>query len=153
MIAADGELNTANSFKKAQQPILDFNITVFNLSLAIPPSCDLNLRATYIGDILNFYGEGEGVNNRGTVRQIYPETTTAVSGSIAVVNDYTIYEYVSVIAEGAYYGGGAYAGVFDGWYTQAQGSGSLLTTGSTLTLDFETQTASGSHYYANFVDS
>ena len=153
VIAADGELNTANSFKKAQQPILDFNITVFNLSLAIPPSCDLNLRATYIGDILNFYGEGEGVNNRGTVRQIYPETTTAVSGSIAVVNDYTIYEYVSVIAEGAYYGGGAYAGVFDGWYTQAQGSGSLLTTGSTLTLDFETQTASGSHYYANFVDS
>ena len=152
VVAADGELNANNSFKKAQQPIIDFNITVFNLSLAIPPSCDLNLKATYVGDILNFYGEGLGVSNRGTVRQIYPQTTLAISSSIKVVNDYTAFEYIAVIAEGAFYGGGSYAGVFDGWYTEAQGSGSLLTTGSTLTLDFDTQAASGSHYYANFID-
>lgn len=152
VIASDGELNTDNAFKKARQPIIDFNVTVFNLSLAIPPSCDLYMTATYLGDILNFYGEGEGVSNRGTVRQIYPETTTAISGAINVVNDFTVYEYVSVIAEGAYYGGGSYAGVFDGWYTEAQGSGSLITTGSTITITYDLQLASGSEYYANFED-
>ena len=151
VIAADVDLNEANTFKKAVQPIIDFNITVFNLSLAIPPSCDLFLTATYIGDILNFYGEGTGVDNRGTVRQIYPETQVAVSESITVINDYTQFEFVSVIAEGAYYGGGSYAGVFDGWYTEAQGSGSLVGTGSTLTVTYDLQTVSGSDYYANFV--
>ena len=151
VIAADVDLNEANTFKKAQQPIIDFNITVFNLSLAIPPACDLFMTATYVGDILNFFGEGEGVNNRGTVRQIYPSTTQAISGSLTVVNDYTQFEFVSVIAEGAYYGGGSYAGVFDGWYTLAQGSGSLVGTGSTLTVTYDLQTVSGSNYYANFV--
>ena len=151
VVAADVDLNEANTFKKAQQPIIDFNITVFNLSLAIPPSCDLFMTATYVGDILNFYGEGLGALNRGTVRQIFPTTTQAISGALTVVNDYTVFEFVSVIAEGAYYGGGSYAGVFDGWYTQADGSGSLVGTGSTLTVTFDLQTVSGSEYYANFV--
>mgnify|MGYP006127822499 FL=1 len=152
VIASDTELNSANPFKKLAQPIIDFNITVFNLSLAIPPSCDLFLTATYVGDVLNFFGEGTGVNNTGTVRQIYPETTTAISGSLTVVNDFTQYEYVSVIAEGVTYGGGSYAGIFDGWYTLPQGSGSLVTSGSTITLTFDMQTVTGSNYYANFVD-
>ena len=102
--------------------------------------------------MLNFFGEGTGVNNRGTVRQIYPQTTTAISGSLTVVNDFTQYEYVSVIAEGVTYGGGSYAGIFDGWYTLPQGSGSLVTSGSTITLTFDMQTVTGSNYYANFVD-
>ena len=41
-MVSDGELNTANTFKKSAQPIIDFNLTVFNLSLPIPPSCDLS---------------------------------------------------------------------------------------------------------------
>ena len=106
------------------------------------------LRATYVGDLINFYGEAP----RGTVRAIYPETVAATSGSINLIIDYTLYEYASAVAEGAYYGGGAYAGVFDGWYTQAQGSGSLITTGSTITVTNELQLASGSEYYANFLD-
>ena len=152
VVAADIDLNESNSFKKAVQPIIDFNITVFNLSLAIPPSCDLFLTATYVGDILNFYGEGTGINNVGTVRHIYPETSTAISGSLQVVNDFTQFEFVTVVAEGAYYGGGGYAGVFEGWYTQAQGSGSLIHTGSTITVTHEFQAVSGSEYYANFID-
>lgn len=152
VVASDTDLNSANPFKKLVQPIIDFNITVFNLSLAIPPSCDLFLTATYVGDVLNFFGEGVGINNVGTVRQIYPETTTAISGSITVINDYTQFEFVTVIAEGAYYGGGSYAGVFNGWYTEAQGSGSLVSSGSTLSLTYDMQALSGSNYYANFVD-
>ena len=152
VIAADTDLNSANPFKKLAQPIIDFNITVFNLSLAIPPSCDLFLTATYVGEILNFFGEGVGINNVGTVRQIYPETTTAISGSLTVINDFTQYEFVTVVAEGAYYGGGSYAGIFNGWYTEAQGSGSLVYSGSTLTLTYDMQAATGSNYYANFVD-
>lgn len=149
VIAADGELNKANTFKKGAQPIIDFNLTVFNLSLPIPPSCDLFLKATYVGDILNFYGE-EG---RGTVRAIYPETVSATSGSINLIVDYTLFEYASAVAEGAAYGGGGYVGIFDGWYTEAQGSGSLITTGSTITVTYDLQLASGSEYYANFLDS
>lgn len=148
VMVSDGELNTANTFKKAAQPIIDFNLTVFNLSLPIPPSCDLFLRATYVGDLINFYGE----TGRGTVRAIYPETVAATSGSINLIVDYTLYEYAAAVAEGAAYGGGGYTGVFDGWYTQAQGSGSLITTGSTITVTNELQLASGSEYYANFLD-
>lgn len=148
VIATDGELNRGNTFKKGAQPIIDFNLTVFNLSLPIPPSCDLFLKATYLGDIINFYGESQ----RGTVRAIYPETVAATSGSINLIVDYTQYEYASAVAEGAYYGGGQYAGVFDGWYTEAQGSGSLITTGSTITVTYDLQLASGSEYYANFLD-
>jgi len=148
VIASDGELNKANTFKKGAQPIIDFNLTVFNLSLPIPPSCDLFLKATYVGDIINFYGE----DGKGTVRAIYPETVAATSGSINLIVDYTLYEYASAVAEGAAYGGGGYFGVFDGWYTEPQGSGSLVTTGSTITVTYDLQLASGSEYYANFFD-
>jgi len=147
VIASDGELNSGNTFKKGAQPIIDFNLTVFNLSLPIPPSCDLFLRATYLGDILNFYGEFE----RGTVRTIYPETVDATSGSINLIVDYTLYEYASAVAEGVTYGGGG-TGIFDGWYTEANGSGSLITTGSTLTVTYDLQIISGSEYYANFLN-
>lgn len=148
VIASDGELNKANSFKKGAQPIIDFNLTVFNLSLPIPPSCDLFLKATYLGDIINFYGEAD----RGTVRAIYPETIEATSGSINQIIDYTQYEFASAIAEGAQYGGGGYSGIFLGWYTEAQGSGSLITTGSTISVTYDLQLVSGSNYYANFQD-
>ena len=152
VIAADVDLNEDNVFKKAVQPIIDFNITVFNLSLAIPPSCDLFLTATYVGDILNFFGEGTGINNTGRVKQIYPDTTDSVSGSLTVVNDYTQFEFVSVLAEGVTYGGGSYAGIFEGWYTLPQGSGSLVGTGSTISVTHDFQAVSGSNYYANFID-
>jgi hypothetical protein len=152
VVAADRDLNSDNPFKKSVQPIIDFNITVFNLSLAIPPSCDLFMTATYVGDILNFYGEGTGANNTGRVRQIYPDTTDSVSGSLTVVNDFTQFEFVTVVAEGVTYGGGSYAGIFEGWYTEAQGSGSLVSTGSTLSVTYDLQVISGSEYYANFID-
>jgi len=152
VIAADRDLNSDNPFKKSVQPIIDFNITVFNLSLAIPPSCDLFMTATYVGDILNFYGEGTGADNTGRVRQIYPDTTDSVSGSLTVVNDFTQFEFVTVVAEGVTYGGGSYAGIFEGWYTEAQGSGSLVSTGSTLSVTYDLQVISGSEYYANFID-
>ena len=110
------------------------------------------MTATYVGDILNFYGEGTGADNTGRVRQIYPDTTDSVSGSLTVVNDFTQFEFVTVVAEGVTYGGGSYAGIFEGWYTEAQGSGSLVSTGSTLSVTYDLQVISGSEYYANFID-
>jgi len=70
LIASDGELNTANTFKESNQPLLVFDVTIFNLSLPIPPACDITLVSTYLGEHYIFYGE----SGQGTVQVTYPTT-------------------------------------------------------------------------------
>lgn len=141
VIASDGELNTANTFKSINQPILEFDVTIFNLSLPVPPSCNVTLVATYIGEYYTFFGE----TGTGTVQVTYPTTETATESSITYVNNHNIYEYVTVEASANY------GYTFDGWYTKAGGTGDLISTGSILTLTYPFQRASGSVYHANFV--
>lgn len=141
LIASEGELNTANTFKQSNQPLLQFDVTIFNLSLPIPPSCDISLVSTYLGEYYIFYGE----SSQGTVQVTYPTTETATDSSITYVNNHNIYEYVTVEASPQY------GFTFDGWYTEESGGGDLISTNSILTLTYPYQRASGSLYYANFV--
>lgn len=141
LVASEGELNTANTFKVSNQPLLVFDVTIFNLSLPIPPSCDISLVSTYLGEYYVFYGE----TGQGTVQVTYPTTETATSSSITYVNNHNIYEYVAVEAAANY------GSSFDGWYTEPNGGGTLVTTNSILNLTYPYQRASGSLYYANFV--
>src|SRR6056300_150993 len=141
LVASEGELNTANTFKVSNQPLLVFDVTIFNLSLPIPPSCNISLVSTYLGEHYIFYGEA----GQGTVQVTYPTTETATSSSITYVNNHNIYEYVTVEASPSY------GSSFDGWYTGVNGSGDLITNSTILTLSYPYQRASGSMYYANFV--
>jgi len=135
------ELNAPNIFKTVNQPLLQFDVTIFNLSLPIPPACNITLVSTYLGEYYVFYGE----SNQGTVEVTYPTSEAATDTSITYVNNHNIYEYVTVEAAAQY------GYTFDGWYTEASGGGSLISTGSILTLTYPYQRASGSNYYANFV--
>ena len=141
LVASEGELNTANTFKVSNQPLLVFDVTIFNLSLPIPPACDITLVSTYLGEHYIFYGEA----GQGTVQVTYPTTELATDTSITYVNNHNIYEYVTVEASPNY------GSSFDGWYTGVNGSGDLITNSTILTLSYPYQRASGSMYYANFV--
>jgi len=141
LVASEGELNTANTFKVSNQPLLVFDVTIFNLSLPLPPACDISLVSTYLGEHYIFYGE----SGQGTVQVTYPTTELATDTSITYVNNHNIYEYVTVEASPSY------GSSFDGWYTGVNGSGDLITNSTILTLSYPYQRASGSMYYANFV--
>lgn len=135
------DLNRNNIFKKTAQPIIKLDLTVFNLSEPIPASCNIELVATYIGEVLNFYATG---SENGTIEEIYPDSVSTTSSFSATI-DYDVYEFISVTATPVYYPGG----IFDGWYDSPTG-GTLITENTTLNVYFETQAASGSNYYARF---
>ena len=135
------DLNRNNIFKKTAQPIIKLDLTVFNLSEPIPASCNIELIATYIGEVLNFYATG---SQTGTIEQVYPESISTTS-SFSTTIDYDVYEFISVTATPLYYPGGT----FDGWYDSPSG-GTLISDDTTLNVYFETQAVSGSNYYARF---
>ena len=141
VVVSTMELNTANVFKSINQPIFEFDVTIFNLSLPIPPACTVSLITTYEGEYYVFYGE----SGQGTVEVTYPTSVAAVDTSITYINNHNIYEYVTVEASANY------GYTFDGWYTETSGGGDLITTSNILTLTYPFQRASGSNYYANFV--
>lgn len=76
IVTTDGELGKLNPYLALVQPDLTFDITVFNLSLPLPPACLISLNAHYEGE---FYGFTTGGTGTGTVSLIYPP---------AVVRDY-----------------------------------------------------------------
>ena len=136
------DLNRVNVFKKTAQPIIKFDLTVFNLSEPIPASCNIELVATYLGDAFTIYATGSA---DGFIELTYPSTVSQTSGSFTYDHNYDIYEFFTVEGTSAYYPGGT----FDGWYDAATG-GNLITDTSTLNIYFETQNTYGSEYYARF---
>ena len=136
------DLNKVNVFKKTAQPIIKFDLTVFNLSEPIPASCNIELVATYLGDAFTIYATGSA---DGFIELTYPSTVSQTSGSFTYDHNYDIYEFFTVEGTSAYYPGGT----FDGWYDAATG-GNLITDTSTLNIYFETQNTYGSEYYARF---
>lgn len=136
------DLNRVNVFKKTAQPIIKFDLTIFNLSEPIPASCNIELVATYLGDAFTIYATGSA---DGFIELTYPSTVSQTSGSFTYDHNYDIYEFFTVEGTSAYYPGGT----FDGWYDAATG-GNLITDTSTLNIYFETQNTYGSEYYARF---
>ena len=135
-----GELNPLNIYKQINQPFIDFDLTVFNKSLPVPPSCNITLGVTYLGEFYTVYGEPDG----GFVQVTYPSSQTATSGSLTYTNNHDVYSFFTVEATPVY------PQTFVGWYTQANGSGSLVSTENTLNVTFALQQAYGDTYYANF---
>jgi hypothetical protein len=136
------DLNRVNVFKKTAQPIIKFDLTVFNLSEPIPASCNIEFIATYLSDTFTIQATGTA---DGFIELTYPTTVAQTSGSIAYEHNYDIYEFFTIVGTSAYYPGGT----FDGWYDAPTG-GNLITDTSTLNIYFETQNTYGSEYYARF---
>lgn len=139
-ISVHGELNDENTFKKANQPQITFNINVFNISDPIPAFCTIDFTGSYVGDIYTFTAVGNG-----TVAITYPTTVTATSGSIEYVNSFNQYAFITATAQATYYPGGT----FDGWYTDAV-AGTLISTDSTISIYYTDETIYGNSYYARF---
>ena len=126
VIATDGELNSANPFKKQAQPILEFDITVFNLSLPIPPACIITLEGIYVDESFTL-----SVAGSGTIGITYP-TITTVSGSATYNHDFDDFEYFTMFATQTY------PFEFQGWYhTTGPSSGSLITTSNPVSIYYE----------------
>ena len=126
VIASDGELNTANPFKKQAQPILEFDITVFNLSLPIPPACIIILEGVYVDESFTL-----SVAGSGTIDVTYP-TVFSVSGSTTYNHDFDDFEYFTMYATQVY------PFEFQGWFhTTGPNSGSLITTSNPVSIYYE----------------
>ena len=142
VIATDGELTKNNPFKKQTQPIIRYDLTVFNLSLPIPPSCNLFIDVTYIGEYFTI-----GTTTGGTVSITSPVNVgPIVSGSTHYTHDFDTFEFFTIDAQAGYYP----YGTFDGWF-DAETGGNLISTASTHTVYHEDENnTSGSVYYAQF---
>jgi hypothetical protein len=142
VIASDGNLNKSNPFKQITQPEITLDLTVYNLSLAIPPSCEMVLAATYLGE---FYTIGN-LDNKGTAQVTYPVTSQIATGSsFGYTHEFDTYEFFTIVATPTY------PFSFDGWYsTGTPPGGLLLSTASTHTVYYADEVPSGSKYYARF---
>lgn len=134
----NGELNIANPFKRSAQPNILFDITTFNLSLPIPPACQIFITASYIGEYFAISPSGSGT---GTVSITYPTAQGPTINTINYVHDYDTYEYFTLQATATY------PSTFDGWYNN---SGSLVTASNTLTVYYEDEVINGYIYNAKF---
>lgn len=132
------ELNDENTFKHSNQPQTLFNIAVYNLSAPLPPSCNIFITGSYIGE----YFEFKPVTN-GTVGVTYPTTVPQTTSTIQYTSDFDTYEYITITAVATY------PYTFTGWYTQETG-GALITTNSTLNIYNEDESTNGNKYFARF---
>ena len=139
-ISVHGELNDENTFKKANQPQITFNINIFNISDPIPAFCTIEFTGSYAGDIYTFSSVGNG-----TVAISYPTTVAATSGSFEYVANFNQYAFITATATATYYPGGT----FDGWYTE-EVAGTLISTDSTISIYYSDEQTYGNNYYARF---
>lgn len=139
IIATNGNLTANNPFLGAQQPVTKFDFTLFNLSTVIPKACGINFTSTYEGEA--FYIAASG---NGTVSLTAP-TTIAATGSFNYAHDF--------ITDGATFTAQATStgGTFQGWYTTQTTGGILLSSTTSLSVDYATEFYSGSNYYARFI--
>ena len=138
LVVTDGDVNKRNPFVGSAQPQIRFDITTFNLSLPIPPSCVLVYTGTYVGEYFNI----EAVHN-GYVSLRYP-VTVADTGSFQYTHNFDNYEFWTAEASPTYpYG-------FEGWWSTPSGSGTKFTDDFTFSYFYENEAVSGSNFYARF---
>lgn len=136
LVATDGELNRANPFKRSAQPTITFDITTFNLSLPIPPACNIFLTGQYVGEYFTITPTGGG-----QIGITYPTVVANTSSPIEYVNNYDEFEYFTITSTPVY------PVAFTGWYTSG---GVLISTNSTLTIYYEDEATYGYQIEARF---
>lgn len=146
LISTDGEVGKNNPFVGSAQPNITFDLTLFNLSLPIPPACVVALSSSYVGEYFEFYATGsEGDAISGSIEMTYPVSMGPSVTNLKFSHDYDTYEFFTVTAETSYYGG-----EFDGWYNGPTTGSTLFSTSSTISIYYEDEQTKGNKYYAIF---
>lgn len=145
LISTDGEVGKNNPFLGSAQPIITFDLTLFNLSLPIPPACIVALSSSYVGEFFEIYSTGsEGDAISGSVQVIYPTLSALSTTNVKFAHDYDSHEFFTIEAEENY------AAAFHGWYSGHTTGSTLYTTSSTLSVYYEDEQTRGNKYYAIF---
>ena len=148
LVTTTGELGTGNPFINLLQPNLIFDLSLFNLSLPIPPACVILLSSSYVGEYFQAFSTGsEGDAISGSVQLIYPSAGDPSFTNITFAQDFDTYEFFSVEADESY------ISTFQGWYSQfPTGSGDtyLITTSSILNIYYTDEDTYGNKFYAVF---
>ena len=147
LISTDGEVGSRNPFVGLAQPLVNFDITLFNLSLPLPPACVIALSASFEGNFFEAFSTGTvGDAISGSVQLTYPTVGTATDTSVRFTHDFDTFEFFSLEADESY------TNAFLGWYKQfPTGSESnRITTSSTLTIFYENEATLGNKFYAVF---
>ena len=145
LISTDGEVGKNNPFVGSAQPNITFDLTLFNLSLPIPPACIVALSSSYVGEFFEIYSTGsEGDSISGSVQVTYPSSSVASTTNVKFAHDYDSHEFFTVVADENY------AAAFKGWYSGHTTGSTLYTTSSTLSIYYEDEQTRGNKYYAIF---
>jgi len=148
LISTDGEVGRNNPFIGSVQPIITFDLTLFNLSLPPPAACILILSASYQGEFFQAFATGSvGDYVSGSVQLIYPTAGTPSENSIRFSHTFDDYEFFTLQAEESY------LSTFRGWYTQfptGSGDTNKITSNTNLTIYYTDENTYGNSYYAVF---
>lgn len=146
-ISTDGEVGSNNPFLNLAQPNVTFDLTLFNLSLPLPPACVVALSASFEGNFFNAFSTGsEGDAISGSIQKIYPSSGSLSVGSLHFTHDFDTFEFFTLQANESY------TNTFQGWYKQFP-TGSVsnrITTNTNLTIYYENEATYGNSYYAVF---
>jgi hypothetical protein len=122
-----GELNPLNTFKKQGQPFLNFDITVLNFSVPLPPICTIIIEGTYLGEAFTI-----STNNLNCLVQVTHPVTLSTYTSLVYSHNFDNFEYFTISAT-PFYGT-----TFDGWYhTSGPASGSLISTSNPISIYYQ----------------
>ena len=148
IITTDGEIGSQNPFLNLLQPNIIFDLSLFNLSLPIPPACVIQISASYLGEYFQAFSTGSiGDSISGSVQLIYPTEGVPSFTSITFTQTFDEYEFFSIEAEESY------LSAFQGWYTQfptGSGDTNLITTSSILSIYYTDEDSYGNKFYAVF---
>ena len=148
IITTDGEIGSLNPFLNLLQPNIIFDLSLFNVSLPIPPACVIQISASYLGEYFQAFSTGSiGDSISGSVQLIYPTQGVPSFTSVAFTQTFDEFEFFSIEAEESY------LSAFQGWYTQfptGSGDTNLITTSSILSIYYTDEDSYGNKFYAVF---
>ena len=135
-VVTSGDLQALNPFRSSVQPLITFDLRYFNASLPTPPSCEIVLSATMLGNIFHI-SSNQANGSFGTVKQTFPNSigVSSVTGSFSTAINFNEVEFGVIVATATY------PKVFTGWYHTAPSAsdGTLVTQSNTLTIYSNTE--------------
>lgn len=147
LVSTDGEVGANNPFLNLAQPNITFDLTLFNLSLPLPPACIIAISASYQGDFFSAFSTGSNADGVGdTIQKLYPSSGSTSTTALYFSHDFDEFEFFTLEADESY------TNSFKGWYTQFP-TGSVanrITTDTNLTIYYENEATYGNSYYAVF---
>ena len=147
VISTDGEVSRNNPFLNLAQPNISFDLTLFNLSLPLPPACIVALSASFQGNYFVGYSTGsEGDAVSGSIQLTYPTSGAISDNRVSFTHNFDTYQFFSLEARENY------GNAFKGWYTQfpTGSSANRITTNEVLTIYYGNEATYGNKYYAVF---